>query len=64
LFGNNLHQRHSGPVAGNPNCQPEIQKNRWKSAEGPELSNVQLLFQKISSFFESSADVFKLQLKI
>jgi hypothetical protein len=30
-------RRHFGPVAGNPNRQPEIQKNRWKSAEVPEL---------------------------
>jgi len=28
---------HFGPIAGNPNRQPEIQKNRWKSAEVPEL---------------------------
>src|SRR5712691_5084670 len=30
-------RRHFGPFAGNPNRQPEIQKNRWKSAEVAEL---------------------------
>ena len=30
-------RRHFHPFAANPNRQPEIQKNRWKSAEVPEL---------------------------
>jgi hypothetical protein len=30
-------RRHFHPFAGNLNRQPEIQKNRWKSAEVPEL---------------------------
>jgi hypothetical protein len=30
-------RQHFSRFAGNPNRQPEIQKNRWKSAEVPEL---------------------------
>jgi hypothetical protein len=30
-------RRNFRPLAGNPNHQPEIQKNRWKSAEVAEL---------------------------
>jgi hypothetical protein len=39
-------RRHFGPFAGNPNRQPEIQKNRWNS---PKSSGTFLLVREVSN---------------
>jgi hypothetical protein len=55
-------RRHFGSVAGNPNRQPGIKKNRRKSAEGAELFCSCAEFQISSCTFEFSARDSKIRL--
>jgi hypothetical protein len=41
-------RQHFSRFAGNPNRQPEIQKNRWKFLRVREVSNLQLNFSIFS----------------